>query len=343
MLSYSSLAVVLLIADARRVARDPGTGGARLVLGANLGSGLLVVLSTLRAVAEARRVPMGNLIFKLLGCAARRSPLLPQIASGCCADRPRARSAQVVLFHLGFNIALMMLFIGFVGPVARVTERPLPARAAGQRRRPGGRSYLDPTALADAGAGDRLRGARGAAPRRHRRDDAERHADGAAHQRPASLPSELRKMDDMVDELYTGDQALPHADLAARRSTAGREPALGRHRLVHDQHGAGRRHHRAHPDRHRGQEDPPSAAASPTAGHGGDRATCTRGCSPTCARACSVFLNGDVQVRAAAARGEGAVPRPRARVRRQPLAPPARQHAAEHRDVARCTSTSSAT
>ena len=33
-----------------------------------IGSGLLAVLSTLRASIEARRVPMGNLIFKIFGC-----------------------------------------------------------------------------------------------------------------------------------------------------------------------------------------------------------------------------------------------------------------------------------
>ena len=36
---------------------------------------------------------------------------------------------QVVAFHLGFNLALALLFIGFTGLVGR-TRRPLAARAA---------------------------------------------------------------------------------------------------------------------------------------------------------------------------------------------------------------------
>jgi len=39
------------------------------VLGANLGSGLLTVLTTLRSAIEVRQVPLGNLIFKVLGIA----------------------------------------------------------------------------------------------------------------------------------------------------------------------------------------------------------------------------------------------------------------------------------
>ncbi len=70
----------------------------------------------------------------------------------------------------------------------------------------------------------------------------------------ATLAEKLRKMDDIVDEPLHGDQALPDADQprSARRK---RRTALGRHRVVHDQHGAGRRHHRAHHHRPRGQED----------------------------------------------------------------------------------------
>ena len=40
-----------------------------LVLGANLGSGLLAVLTTLNANVETRQVPLGNLVFKIIGIA----------------------------------------------------------------------------------------------------------------------------------------------------------------------------------------------------------------------------------------------------------------------------------
>lgn len=68
-LSYSSLAIVLLIAtlvNSQVVTLDVALG---LVLGANLGSGLLAVLTTLSSPIEARQVPLGNLIFKEIGRA----------------------------------------------------------------------------------------------------------------------------------------------------------------------------------------------------------------------------------------------------------------------------------
>ena len=40
-----------------------------LVLGANLGSGMLAVLTTAKSSVAVRQVPVGNLVFKLLGVA----------------------------------------------------------------------------------------------------------------------------------------------------------------------------------------------------------------------------------------------------------------------------------
>jgi len=69
-LSYSSLAVVLLTA-ALAASKVIGVHVAlALVLGANLGSALLAMVNTLRSPPEARRVTLGNFLFKLLGCIA---------------------------------------------------------------------------------------------------------------------------------------------------------------------------------------------------------------------------------------------------------------------------------
>src|SRR5437879_923950 len=67
-LCYSSLAVVLLLAALAglQVLSLPVALG--LVLGANLGSGLLGMLSTLRSPPEARRVVLGNFLFRVIGC-----------------------------------------------------------------------------------------------------------------------------------------------------------------------------------------------------------------------------------------------------------------------------------
>ena len=64
--SYSSLAIVLLtatLAASQVVAPDVALG---LVLGANLGSGLLGVLTTSKSAVEVRQVPLGNFFFKVV-------------------------------------------------------------------------------------------------------------------------------------------------------------------------------------------------------------------------------------------------------------------------------------
>ena len=114
-----------------------------LVLGANLGSAALPLLATARSEPEARRVPLGNLIFRLLGVIIAL-PLLPLVAPSVGwieADAWR----QVANFHTGFNVALAAVFILLIGPVARLCTRWLPERPQAESSvRP---RYLDRSAL----------------------------------------------------------------------------------------------------------------------------------------------------------------------------------------------------
>ena len=70
LVSYSSLAIVLLTATLATSGVIPVDVALGLVLGANLGSGALAVLTTMNANVETRQVPLGNLVFKVLGVAA---------------------------------------------------------------------------------------------------------------------------------------------------------------------------------------------------------------------------------------------------------------------------------
>src|SRR5689334_12778526 len=106
-LCYSSLAVILLVATlaSLHVIALPVALG--LVLGANLGGGLLGMVSTLRSPPEARRVTLGNFLFKLIGCVLA-IPLLSHVdawISGLELDPAR----EVVLFHFFFNVALALI------------------------------------------------------------------------------------------------------------------------------------------------------------------------------------------------------------------------------------------
>jgi phosphate:Na+ symporter len=141
---YSGLAVVLLTATLAASHVLPVPVALAVVVGANVGSALLAVLTTLRADPVARRVPLGNLLFKLAG-AAIALPLIP-LAIDWLAIAGAAPKALVVNFHLAFNLMLALLFIQLTGSVARLTARMLPAAPAPEA--PGRPRHLDATALA---------------------------------------------------------------------------------------------------------------------------------------------------------------------------------------------------
>src|SRR5438128_4915442 len=142
-LSYSSLAVVLLTA-ALAASKVIGIHVAlALVLGANLGSALLAMVNTLRSPPEARRVTLGNFLFKLLGCIAF-ALLLDQTQTLLASFNPD-ENRMVVHFHLLFNVILAVAFVFFTESIARVAERLMPAKPDDQD--PAKPRYLDPSAL----------------------------------------------------------------------------------------------------------------------------------------------------------------------------------------------------
>jgi phosphate:Na+ symporter len=142
-MSYSSLAVVLLVATLATSHVLPLHVALPLVLGANLGSGLLALLTTMRSDAVTRRVPLGNFVFKAAGLVLALV-LLPFAMPWMLSLRVGS-GTLVVAFHLAFNLLLALTFIQLTGRVATLTERWLPDRRspedAGQSR------YLDPLAL----------------------------------------------------------------------------------------------------------------------------------------------------------------------------------------------------
>ncbi|MBS0321105.1 MAG: Na/Pi cotransporter family protein [Proteobacteria bacterium] len=197
-LCYSSLAVVLLVATLAGLHVIGLQVAMALILGANLGSGLLGMLSTLRATPEARRVTLGNFLFKLIGCLVM-VPVLryvePLIHRWDLSD-----SAEVVFFHLAFNVALAVLFLWLTEPIARIAERLLPARPATDD--PAKPRHLDPSALTTPAL------AIGNAAREALRiaDVIDEMLQGmltVLRTNDRALAQRLRRMDDVVDQLYT--------------------------------------------------------------------------------------------------------------------------------------------
>lgn len=197
-MSYSSLAIVLLTATLASQGLLPVTVALGLVLGANLGSGLLAMISTARADVPTRRLPLGNLLFKLGGCIIA-IPLLPQ-AHVLLQEYVHVVQQQVVLFHLGFNIMLALVFVAFTGPLARLLERWLVAPAAPPgSTRP---QHLDKLALATPS----LAISCAAREALHQADVVETMLRGimpVIRNNDLVMAEQLRDMDDTVDSLYS--------------------------------------------------------------------------------------------------------------------------------------------
>lgn len=196
-LSYSSLAVVLLTATLaiNVVGIDVALG---LVLGANLGSGLLAVLTTAKANRATRQVPLGNLLFKLMGVAI--APALIPFWLRWVPPWVPDPAAQTVLFHLCFNLMVGLTFIGLTGTVAGWVEKLLPLQNAGSALdRP---NHLDPSALATPS----LAISCAAREALHQADVVETMLRGVMtviRTNDLQLSQDLRKMDDTVDDLYS--------------------------------------------------------------------------------------------------------------------------------------------
>ena len=198
--SYSSLAIVLLTATLAASGVIPAEVALGLVLGANLGSGMLAVLTTLRSAVEVRQVPMGNLIFKVLGVVLAA----PWVGLWLTAVRPYIpdTATLVVLFHLAFNLIVGAVFIGLTQWVAHWVERLLPAEQAGQAGPLARPKHLDPSALSTPSL------AISCATREalHQADIVETMLRGMLDvivRNDLRLAEDLRKLDDTVDTLYS--------------------------------------------------------------------------------------------------------------------------------------------
>jgi phosphate:Na+ symporter len=143
--AHSSVTVVLLVMSLAYSGFITPTASISLILGANLGSAINPLVEGSRSDNPAsRRLPLGNLINRLVGCAVVL-PFVQPIADAFSRfeHNPSRMAAD---FHTAFNIALALVFILPLDGLARFLTRLLP-----QRTKPIGLStplYLDEAALA---------------------------------------------------------------------------------------------------------------------------------------------------------------------------------------------------
>jgi phosphate:Na+ symporter len=125
-LVHSSVASILLVATFAAQGIVPIELAVSLMLGANLGGGLIAVGLTRNSVIEARRITAGNLLFRGLGAALVLIGFhLLDPPTGWLGPDP---ARQLVNLHLLFNVALVVVSLPLTGPVAGLVERLLKPR-----------------------------------------------------------------------------------------------------------------------------------------------------------------------------------------------------------------------
>src|SRR3984893_14853535 len=125
--AHSSVAIVLLIMPFAAQGVIPPHAAFALVLGANLGTAINPLIeSGVSGDPAAKRLPIGNLINRIVGCAlglAAPNWIGPKLV----AFEPDPARA-VADFHTAFNIMLALLFFPVLTPLAKLLIRMLPVR-----------------------------------------------------------------------------------------------------------------------------------------------------------------------------------------------------------------------
>ncbi len=121
---HSSVATVLLFVTFASSGMLPLEVALPMVLGANLGGGIIAVWLTRGMEIEARRIPVGNLIFR--GVAALLALVLLQVIEAPAQHLGATAAVQLVNFHLAFNLLLVVLALPFVRPMERLATLVLP-------------------------------------------------------------------------------------------------------------------------------------------------------------------------------------------------------------------------
>lgn len=213
MISYSSLAAVLLTATLAASKVISLKVALCLVVGANLGSGILAMISASSQNAAGRRVALGSLLFKVAGCALVL-PLVGPLAAWI--DHWQFSTAELVIaFHVLYNTTRCLACLPLTGQMAAFCTRIMPDRHSPEDTvRP---RHLDPAAL-DTPSLALVNAVRETL----RMGDIVEHMLNnlmeVIHSGDPLLGKQIRKQDDDVDALYTAIKLylarMPREDLS---------------------------------------------------------------------------------------------------------------------------------
>jgi phosphate:Na+ symporter len=132
--SSATTGIVIVLASQGLISLETGIG---LLFGANIGTCVTAVFSTLGRPRQAMQAAVAHVVFNVLGVLVWLL-FIPQFAElvrtispvtgtlqgleRAAIDTPR----QIANAHTLFNVANLLLFIWFTGPLARLIERALP-------------------------------------------------------------------------------------------------------------------------------------------------------------------------------------------------------------------------
>jgi len=114
-----------------------------IVLGANIGTCVSAITSSIGASVEAKRVALAHVMFKLIGVVI----VLPFLApfTNLIGFSAQNLARQVANAHTIFNIAITLLFLPFIKPFTKLVEILLPEKEPSEQKF--GPKYLDKLVL----------------------------------------------------------------------------------------------------------------------------------------------------------------------------------------------------
>jgi phosphate:Na+ symporter len=128
---HSSVAAILLVASMAAQGLVPVELGIALVLGANFGGALIPVGLTRAAAPVARRIPIGNLVFR--GAGSVLALLIFRQVDFPIELVGSSPAGQIVMLHVLFNVLIVLVCVPLTGFLEPVLIRLLPdARATAE-------------------------------------------------------------------------------------------------------------------------------------------------------------------------------------------------------------------
>jgi phosphate:Na+ symporter len=126
-LLHSSVAAILMVVAFAGQGLLPLEAGLPLVLGANLGGGLIAFWLSRGMPPAAQRIPIGNLLFRAGGAMIA---LAIVEATGLPVERLGSDAGTALVnFHVAFNACLLLCCLPLTGAMARLTKALLPEPA----------------------------------------------------------------------------------------------------------------------------------------------------------------------------------------------------------------------